>query len=77
MTILNDWLAQKPEYQVVRAESIERKVDHSGHLETESTIYFQAALGQSTYVRGIRYDIVILSFTWIFHFLTTLSICCE
>ena len=60
MVILNDWLSKNPQYTVVRAESIDRKVVDSGNLETETTIYFQSAFGKMTYVRGIRYDTTLL-----------------
>ncbi|ELT91973.1 hypothetical protein CAPTEDRAFT_228730 [Capitella teleta] len=54
MSILNDWLMKNPAYQVVRAESIERKVDQTGQWEFDSMLYFQAAFGKTTYIRGIR-----------------------
>lgn len=51
---VNQWLASSPEYSVVRCESIDRKMDKHGDLETESTVYRESAFGTNTYLRGLR-----------------------
>ncbi len=54
MTVVNDWLSRNPQYRVIRCESIERKVNKDGSVETETMIHFQGSGGKTNFVRGIR-----------------------
>ena len=55
MDYVNWWLLQNPQYIVLNAESIEKKLNKNTFVpETESTIDMEAIYGGTIMIRGIR-----------------------